>query len=441
MIYILVILTNNIWKFNFLIDNVLLLCYIKRDNKIQKGYIVEVIMGALDGITVVDMSRYIAGPYCSMLLGDMGADVIKVERREKGEDSRALIPFQMKGDEKVSLYYTQYNKNKRSLSVDFRNPESIELLKKLLAKADVLVENFRPGTLDKMGLGREVLQEINPRLIVTSISGFGQEGEFRDRAAFDCIGQVMGGLMGLTGHAGGEPVLVGSWIGDFTTALYAAFGTVCAIMHQKQTGKGQFLDLCLVECVSSVLATVIPDYCANGRLQPLRGNRDTVCAPANLFKCRDGSIYFHGGTAPLWIRLTDAMGQPELREDPRFITVEDRMAHVEEIEAICQEWIGGYTAKGAEKMLVEAGIPCGVMATAKDLVESPLLKSRQAIVYKEYPGVGEVALPGVVVKMSETPGEVRRRPPMLGEHNLEILQEFLGLTPEEVEALAQKKII
>ena len=398
-------------------------------------------MGALDGITVIDMSRYIAGPYCSMLLGDMGADVIKVERREKGEDARALIPFQTNGADKVSLYYTQYNKNKRSLTVDFRNPESIELLKKLIAKADVLVENFRPGTLDKMGLSKEVLQELNPSLVVTSISGFGQEGEYRDRAAFDCIGQVMGGLMGITGPAGGEPVLVGSWIGDFTTALYAAFGTVCALMHQKKTGEGQFLDLCLVECVASILATVIPDYCANGRLQPLRGNRDTVCAPANLFKCKDGSIYFHGGTAPLWIRLTEAMERPELREDPRFVTVEDRMAHVEEIEAICQEWIGGYTTKGAEAMLVKEGIPCGIMATAKDLVESPLLNAREAIVFKEYPGVGEVALPGVVVKMSGTPGEIKRRPPMLGEHNEEILRDYLGMTSEEVAELARKKII
>lgn len=398
-------------------------------------------MGALDGITVIDMSRYIAGPYCSMLLGDMGADVIKVERREKGEDARALIPFQTNGADKVSLYYTQYNKNKRSLTVDFRNPESIELLKKLIAKADVLVENFRPGTLDKMGLSKEVLQELNPSLVVTSISGFGQEGEYRDRAAFDCIGQVMGGLMGITGPAGGEPVLVGSWIGDFTTALYAAFGTVCALMHQKKTGEGQFLDLCLVECVASILATVIPDYCANGRLQPLRGNRDTVCAPANLFKCKDGSIYFHGGTAPLWIRLTEAMERPELREDPRFVTVEDRMAHVEEIEAICQEWIGGYTTKDAEAMLVKEGIPCGIMATAKDLVESPLLNAREAIVFKEYPGVGEVALPGVVVKMSGTPGEIKRRPPMLGEHNEEILRDYLGMTSEEVAELARKKII
>ena len=398
-------------------------------------------MGALDGITVIDMSRYIAGPYCSMLLGDMGADVIKVERREKGEDARALIPFQTNGADKVSLYYTQYNKNKRSLTVDFRNPESIELLKKLIAKADVLVENFRPGTLDKMGLSKEVLQELNPSLVVTSISGFGQEGEYRDRAAFDCIGQVMGGLMGITGPAGGEPVLVGSWVGDFTTALYAAFGTVCALMHQKKTGEGQFLDLCLVECVASILATVIPDYCANGRLQPLRGNRDTVCAPANLFKCKDGSIYFHGGTAPLWIRLTEAMERPELREDPRFVTVEDRMAHVEEIEAICQEWIGGYTTKDAEAMLVKEGIPCGIMATAKDLVESPLLNAREAIVFKEYPGVGEVALPGVVVKMSGTPGEIKRRPPMLGEHNEEILRDYLGMTSEEVAELARKKII
>lgn len=398
-------------------------------------------MGPLNGITVLDMSRYIAGPYCSMLLADMGADVIKIERREKGEDSRSLIPFKENGDEKVSLYYTQYNKNKRSLSVDFRNPESTDLLKKLIKKADVLVENFRPGTLDKMGLTKEVLTELNPSLVVTSISGFGQNGVYRDRAAFDCIGQAMGGLMGITGHPGGEPVLVGSWVGDFTTALYAAFGTVCALMHQQKTGKGQFLDLCLVECVSSILATVIPDYCANGRVQPLRGNRDTVCAPANLFKCKDGSIYFHGGTEPLFVRLTDLMKRPELRENPKFKTVADRMANVDEIEAICQEWVGQYTTDEAEELLQKAGIPVGKMSTVKDLVNSPLMEERNAIVHMDYPGVGDIALPGVVVKMSETPGEVRRRPPQLGEHNEELLKEFLGMSTAEVEDLARKKVI
>ena len=396
---------------------------------------------SLQGITVVDMSRYIAGPYCSMLLGDMGAEVIKVERRGKGEDARSLIPFKENGEERVSLYYTQYNKNKRSLSLDFRNPESIELLKKLLAKADVLVENFRPGTLDKMGLTRQVLREVNPSLVVTSISGFGQQGVYRDRAAFDCIGQVMGGLMGLTGHPGQDPVLVGSWVGDFTTALYAAFGTVCALMHRNKTGQGQFLDLCLVECVSSILATVIPDYLANGRVQPLRGNRDTVCAPANLFHCADGPIYFHGGTEPLFVRLTDAMGRPELRQDPRFATVADRMAHVEEIEAVCQAWIGRLTVAQAEEILAGAGIPVAKVATVEDLVNSPLMAEREAIVKMDYPGVGEIALPGVVVKMSETPGQVRRRPPMLGEHNQEILGEYLGLTPQEVDDLARRGII
>ena len=397
--------------------------------------------GPLKGIKVIDMSRYIAGPQCCMLLADMGADVIKVERRGRGEDSRELIPFKENGDSRVSLYYTQYNKNKKSLALDLYSDEAKEIITKLLEQADVLVENFRPGTLAKMGFTKERLQEINPGLVVTSISGFGQEGKLRDRAAFDCIGQAMGGLMGITGPENGEPLLAGTWVGDFTTAVYAAFGTVCALYDKKQSGLGNFLDLSLVECVSSILATVIPDYVANGRLQPLRGNRDTVCAPANLFKAKDGYVYFHGGTQPLFKRLCTAMNRMDLLENEKFKTVEARMAQVDEIEAIVQSWCDGFTAEELEALLAEHGLVVGKCRTVKDIVEDEDLKNRQSIIYADYPGVGEIALPGIPVKMSRTPGEFRMRPPLLGEHNEEILKNVCHMTDEEIRHLKEINVI
>lgn len=397
--------------------------------------------GPLTGYTILDMSRYIAGPYCSMLLGDLGADVIKVEKRTVGEDSRGLLPFKREGNNEVSLYFTQYNKNKRSLTLDFRNPESIELLKRLIKKADVLVENFRAGTMDNMGLSKEVLYELNPSLIVTHISGFGQDGPYRDRAAFDCIGQAMGGLMGVTGEKDGEPLLVGTWAGDFTTAVYAAFGTVSALVHRIKTGKGQHLDLSLVECTSTILATAIPNYVANGVVQPRRGNRDDVTGPANLFKCTDGYIYLHAGTDPLFKRLTAVMGRPEINEDPRYSVVSERMKRIEEVEAIVQGWIGNLTTKEAESILVEAGIPVSKIAEVPDIVSNPMLQYRKAIEYVDYPGVGQIAVPGIAVKMSETPGEIRRRPPMLGEHTSEILKEFLNMSDDEIADLSDRKII
>lgn len=397
--------------------------------------------GPLQGIRVLDMSRFIAGPYCSMLLGDMGAEVIKIERAGKGEDARSLPPFVDNDPEKVSLYYTQYNKNKKGITVDFRNPKGIELIKSLLTKMDVLVENFRPGTLEKMGLTKEVFFQINPKLIVTSISGFGQDGPYRNRAAFDCIGQAMSGLMSVTGEANGDPLLTGTWVSDFTTGIYAAFGTVSALIHQQRTGQGQVVDISLLESSISLLATAIPLYAVNGMVQPRRGNRDNVTGPANLFQTKDGKIYLHAGTDPLFKRLAAVMGHPELNDDPRYCTSSLRMQCIEEVEDLVQQWIGQKSTQEAENILVGAGIPCSRISSAEDLIENPQILHREAIQYAEYPGSGKIPLPGVTVKLSQTPGCVENRPPLLGEHNYEVYGELLGLGKEEIDVLVKEKII
>lgn len=393
--------------------------------------------GALDGIRVLDLSRYIAGPFCGMMLADMGAEVIKVEKKGKGDDSRGLSPF--KNDQ--SLYYTSYNRNKKSITLDFRSFKGQEILKELVKKSDVLIENFRPGSLAKMGLSKEVLRDLNSRLIVTSVSGFGQDGPYQNRAAFDCIAQAMSGLMSLTGDAKSSPMLTGTYIGDFVGALYAAFGTVTALYNRGKNGTGQFIDISLLDGMVSILATAIPLYKATGKVQQPGGNRDKVTSPANVFKTLDGYIYMHAGTDPLFKRLAALMGRPDLLEDPRFATSNARMRNVEAIETIVRQWFDDKTSAQAESLIVETGIPVSIVSTIEDLVNNPQLKAREQIVEIEYPGMGKVAMGGVTVKLSDTPGTIYRRPPTLGEHNQEVYTELLGITAQEVEALAQDGVI
>jgi len=391
----------------------------------------------LNGIRVLDLSRFVAGPFCCMLLADMGAEVIKVEKRGRGDDARELGPYA----NGVSLYFTQYNRNKKSITLDFRSKKGQELLRSLITKSDVLVENFRPGTLDAMGLTNETLEKLNPGLIVTSISGFGQTGPYRNRAAFDCIAQAMSGLMSLTGKKNDVPLLCGTWVADFTAALYAAFGTVVAIYHKKITGEGQRVDIALLDSLVSILATAIPLYTSNGLIQERWGNRDKISGPANAFKAKNGYVYIHAGTDPLFKRLANVMGKSSLLEDPRFNSVEDRMNNIQDIEDIVQEWVSTKTVEEIELLLVEAGIPVSKIAEIPDVVKNPQLKAREQIVYLDYPGAGKITVGGVTVKLSKTPCKVKRRPPLLGEDNEEILSVLLGLTNKQIEQLKSERII
>lgn len=394
-------------------------------------------MGPLKGIKVIDLSRYISGPYCSMLLGDMGADVIKVEKPGIGEDSRTMGPFA--GD--VSLYFTQYNKNKRSLTLNMRSEEGRQILFELIRTADVLVENFRPGTLEKMGLTKEKLQELNPGLVVTSISGFGQTGPYRNRVAFDCIAQAMSGLMSLTGEEDGQPLLTGTWIVDFVTAVYAAFGTVCALYHRQSGGTGQSIDVALLDCMVSLLATTIPLYTTSGIIEKRWSNRDKVTAPANAFPAKDGSIYIHAGTQPLFTRMAEVMGRKELLQDERFDTVAHRMANIESVEAEVAAWTRTHTVAEIDQLLSDAGIPAAPINTIADVVQNEQVLARKDFEYMEYPGAGTISINGITLKMSETPGTIALRPPLLGEHTEEILEESLGYSAEQIQQLKQRGIL
>jgi crotonobetainyl-CoA:carnitine CoA-transferase CaiB-like acyl-CoA transferase len=382
----------------------------------------------LDDVRVVDLSRFIAGPFCAQLLADMGADVVKVER-PGGEDARQHKPF-LDGE---SLYVMAFSRNKRAMTLDTRHPEAREVLERLIRTSDVLVENYRPGTLAAMGLGPERLRELNPRLIVTSISGFGQDGPLAERALFDAIAQAMSGLMSLTGD-GEQPTTAGTYVADYVAGLYGALGTVMALRHRDRTGEGQVVDVASLDGLFSCLATQVMAT-ANLGEAPLRtGSRDALNAPANVFKAQDGYLYLHGGTNPLFPRLCRAIGQPELARDARFAGVNERMANQAAIERIVGEWTASGTVEQAGERLTAEGIPWGPVATVPDVVASPQIAAREMLVAVDHPTLGELRVPGVPIKLSASPGGVRTPPPRVGQDTEEVLAR-LGYGGAEIAAL------
>jgi crotonobetainyl-CoA:carnitine CoA-transferase CaiB-like acyl-CoA transferase len=388
--------------------------------------------GALESIRVLDLSRFIAGPFCAQMLGDMGADVIKVER-PGGEDARHHAPF-YKGH---SVYTMIYNRNKRGVTLNTRHPEAQRILTELVTKSDVLVENFRPGTLEQMGLGHERLRELNPRLIITSISGFGQTGPLAQRALFDAIAQAMSGLMSMTG-ASGDPTLTGTYIADYVAGLHGVIGTLLALQHRERTGEGQIVDVGSLDALFSCLGTAPSAQVMLGETpERTAGSRDLLTGPANVFEARDGHLYLHAGTNPLFPRLCEVMGRPDLAADERFKDVPGRMAEIDSLEAEVAAWVARYTIDEVGDGLTGAGIPWGRVATIADVVESEQIAARDMLVDVEHPTLGQLTLPGIPVKLSASPGSVRKAPPLVGEDTEDVYRELLGLDEAEVARLRE----
>lgn len=384
----------------------------------------------LDGVRVLDLSRYIAGPFCTQLLADMGAGVVKVER-PGGEDARHLAPH-LEGE---SLYVMAFSRNKRAMTLDTRHPDGMSVLARLVAESDVLVENYRPGTLAAMGLDPERLRELNPGLVVTSISGFGQSGPLTHRALFDAIAQAMSGLMSLTGE-GERPTLAGAYVADYIAGLYGAFGTLLALRHRDRTGRGQVVDIASVDALFSCLATQVMATANLGTPPQRTGSRDALNAPANVFETQDGFLYLHGGTNPLFPHLCRAIGRPELAADERFADGAARMAHVDEIEAVVAAWAASCTLAEAGDRLTEAGIPWGPVASVPEVMASDQIAARNMLVGVEHPALGALRVPGVAIKLSETPGSVRTPPPRVGEDTERVL-EALGYGEAEIADLVR----
>jgi crotonobetainyl-CoA:carnitine CoA-transferase CaiB-like acyl-CoA transferase len=384
--------------------------------------------GALESIRVLDLSRFIAGPFCAQMLGDMGAEVIKVER-PGGEDARRHAPF-FKG---ASVYTMIFNRNKRAITLSTRHKAARAILEKLVRWADVLVENFRPGTLAEMGFGYERLHELNPRLVVTSISGFGQTGPLAERALFDAIAQAMSGLMSLTGK--GEPTLTGTFVADYIAGLHGVIGTLLALHHREKTGKGQVVDVASLDAMFSCLSTYPSAAAMLGELPKRFGSRDPLTGPANVFRAKDGHIYLHAGTDPLFPRLCEAMGQPELAKRPEYGDVPGRMKNIEALEKIVGEWVGAHTIEEVGAALTQAGIPWGPVNTIADVIASPQIAAREMMVDVEHPKLGTLKLPGIPVKLSASPGAVRKPPPLVGEDNDAVYRDILGFTETDITRL------
>jgi crotonobetainyl-CoA:carnitine CoA-transferase CaiB-like acyl-CoA transferase len=390
--------------------------------------------GALDDLRVVDLSRFIAGPYCAMLLGDMGADVVKVEPRDRGESSRSFAPF-VEGE---SLYTMVFNRNKRSLTLDLRSDQGKEILRDLLRKADVLVENFVPGTLETMGFDWDTLKALNPRLIVTRISGFGQSGPLSNKPCFDVIAQSMSGLMDITGETDGRPTMAGTYVVDYSTGLYATIGTLGALQTRNRTGTGQIVDVALLDSALSMLMTAIPEQILHGRTMTRAGNRDRYGAPCNTFRTRDDAwVHIAVAGETMFQALANAMGQADLADDDRFRNNTARMDNVEELEIRISEWTETQTAAELLDTLQAIGVPSAKVASVADLVDDAHLAHRGRILDMEHPKAGTVPMQGFSVKFGSSPMRLRHPPPMLGEHTNAILTEWLAMTPERIDRLRE----
>lgn len=391
---------------------------------------------ALEGMKVLDMSRFIAGPYCAMILGDMGAEVVKIEKPGEGELCRGYQP-EIGGN---SVYAMMFNRNKLGLSLDLRKPEGLKILKDLVASADVLIENFRPGTMEKMGCSWEELSAINPRLIMARVSGFGQDGPFAAKPCFDVIAQAMSGLMDLTGDPDGPPSVIGTYICDYVTALYTTIGILGAIKARDSSGRGQVVDVALLNSAVSLLTTAIPERLVMGTRVTRRGNHDRFGPPTASYRTADGGwVYVTAGT--LFPRFAMAIGRPELLDDPRYATFKARHERTEELEAIAAEWFGRHLTAEALAILAGADVPCTKIANIDDVVSNPQLRHRGQIVDVPVPGGATVPMQGVTIHLSETPLTIRRGLPDVGAHSESVLQAWLGYSPAEIEELQRSGTI
>jgi crotonobetainyl-CoA:carnitine CoA-transferase CaiB-like acyl-CoA transferase len=407
---------------------------------------------ALSGIRVIDMSRVFAAPVGAQILGDLGADVIKIERPGVGDDGRGYGFSWVKGKDGIetrhSSFFTVSNRNKRSLTLNHSKPEGQEILRKLVETADVLIENYKVGDLKRFGLDYESLKEINPRLIYCSVTGFGQTGPMAALPGYDGLFQATGGMMAVTGIPDGQPgagpLKAGPSLVDFITGHNTALALMGALMYRNQSGRGQYIDIALLDTSVAMVSHIMQDYLISGNAPPRLGNGGNGGGPADLMHCSDGIVYLTAGTDEHWRRLTVVMEQPELNEDPRFDSNLKRgKTSRAELMDIINAWAGQHTVDAMIAMLDEAGIPSARYNELPDVWEEPQVKHRQlrATTPHAYAEAGSVDLiQSPLAQMSESPATIRRAPPMLGEHNAEILHE-LGYSDERIAELKEAKII
>lgn len=384
--------------------------------------------GALAGVTVIDLSRVLAGPYAAQMLADLGATVIKVENPRDPDVSRGFPPYLTDGAEEFSAYYAQYNRGKLGVGLDLATPEGKEVLKDLVRNADVLVENFRPGTMEKLGVGYEVLREINPRLVYTAISGYGRTGSRSRRPAFDNTAQAAGGIWSMNGYAEHPPVRVGVTIGDLSATLFAVVGTLAALRHAEATGEGQVVDVAQVDSIVALTETAVVDYTVNGTVASPQGNAHAWVRPYELFDCADGQVFFGAYTDKLWNASCDLFGTPEHKSDSEIDTMRKRFetdVYERRVKPIVAGWLASRTKKELEELAGDV-VPLTAVKTIGEVVDDPGTAERDMIVEADYGDLGVLRMFGQPIKLSATPANPARTANRFAEHADQVLAEFAG---------------
>ncbi len=392
----------------------------------------------LDGLKVLDLTRVLAGPYCTMLLGDMGADVVKVERPGAGDDTRGFGPPFVNGE---SAYFMSVNRSKRSLTLDLKHARGLAILRELAARADVLVENFRPGQMEAFGLGYEATRAINPRLVFCSISGYGHTGPDASLPGYDLIIQGEGGVASLTGDPDGPPYKVGASQGDIVAGMMAFQGILLALLTRGRDGRGQKIDIGMLDCQVALLTYQAGIYFATGQSPTRTGNRHPTIVPYETFRCQDGFLNVACGNDSLWREFCQMAGLERLMDDPRFRTNRDRVENAAALRAMLEpmmrqrttgEWLAGLRAHG---------IPAGRIQSVQEVCEHPQTRAREMVVPLDHPKAGPIRVTGVPIKLSETPGGIELPPPVLGEHTDGILTDWLGLADLDIAQLRRDGVV
>ena len=392
-------------------------------------------MPPLDGITVLDLTRVLSGPYCTMLLADMGARVIKVEQPGKGDDTRAWGPPFLEGE---SAYFLSINRNKESVTLDFKHPEGRAVLERLVARSDVLVENFRPGTLTKLGLDYQTLAARYPRLVFCSISGFGHSGPRWHEPGYDAIMQAEGGLMSITGAADGPPYRLGVAIVDIVSGMFAAYGVAVALLARARTGRGQEVDLAMLDATVALLTYQAGNYFASGQVPARLGNRHPSIVPYETFAASDGEFVLAVGNDDQWRRFCQVAALPD---DARFATNRQRVTSYEQLRPFVADPLRTKPRQYWIDRLTAAGVPCGSVRNFQELFADPQIAAREMIARVEHATIGQLQALGVPVKLSDTPGSVRTPPPTLGQHTDSVLERDLGLSGDAIAALRRQQVI
>lgn len=391
---------------------------------------------ALKGLKVLDLGRVIAAPFAASILADLGADVIKIEMPKYGDNARDNLPIK----DGESTYFINFNRSKRGITLDLKKGKDVFI--KMVEETDILLENFRPGVMEKLGLSYEELKKINPRLIMASVSGFGQNGPYRERAGYDPLAQAMSGIMSITGYPDQMPVRAGASIADIMAGQNAVIGILAALQHRAITGEGQYIDVALLDSAIVSTASVTQAYLTdNSQIPPRRGNGYLAGAPGGSYECMDGYVVLMALGDRAWNKLVEVMNQRELLEDPRFITNEDRVSNSQTLDSIVSEWTKGQKVDDVVDLLLRSGLPAGPCLNIEQVYnDKHVNEAREMFTSINHPIIGEVEITNQAIKMSKTSPYVRGSSPLLGEHTDEILSE-LGFTPEEIEGFKKEDIV